>query len=330
MYIPESVKVRVRHDSQYDNATTPKDNTIPLGFITYVDDKGKLKKENSWNGWGDEYIGEFENSPMSGFKLENMVTRSRDYFGSGRTMYRVIHPNGFSFEISTDNLCELCMECEVNKCEFIGEYVLAWMGQSLILIGTKSTDYMVTVETTKLINNGNIPPTQLVIGKPYQRKDGKFIGYYLGRHKQVSVGTKVMVKIGDVWRNRDDYSGYYGNSEWKYVLYFKTEPKLKYVFANKYDHLDAYRLDYIQSPSAYECLKVTHEIKPDELTISNIALHNYGDVILPEYSDVSEIKEFMESAMDAYVTKSRSWMTSCKYDINIDWNLLPKANKYGK
>ena len=46
MYIPESVKVRVRHDSQYDNAATSKDNTIPLGFITYVDDKGKLKKEN--------------------------------------------------------------------------------------------------------------------------------------------------------------------------------------------------------------------------------------------------------------------------------------------
>ena len=40
MYIPESIKVRVRHDKQYDNATTAKTNNIPLGFVTYVDEKG--------------------------------------------------------------------------------------------------------------------------------------------------------------------------------------------------------------------------------------------------------------------------------------------------
>ena len=45
--------------------------TGKLAYVIYYDEKGKLRKETSWNSWRDDKIpnDEFENVPMEGFVL---------------------------------------------------------------------------------------------------------------------------------------------------------------------------------------------------------------------------------------------------------------------
>lgn len=45
--------------------------TGKLAYVIYYDEKGKLRKEASWNGWRDENIpnNEYDNIPTEGFVL---------------------------------------------------------------------------------------------------------------------------------------------------------------------------------------------------------------------------------------------------------------------
>ena len=50
--------------------------TGKLAYVIYYDQKGKLRKEASWNSWRDKNIpnDEFDNIPMEGFVLNTALT----------------------------------------------------------------------------------------------------------------------------------------------------------------------------------------------------------------------------------------------------------------
>jgi hypothetical protein len=328
MYIPESVKVRVRHDKQYDNAITAKTNNIPLGFVTFVDEKGVLKKEKSWNDWGDEYIGEFPNKPISGYKLENMVTRSRHYFGSGRTLYRVIHPDGFVFEISTDNLFEICMEGNVKNGEFLGSYLLAWEGNTLILLGEESSDYSKYVEVTKIVNQGALTPIQLVVGQPYQDKNGEYIGHYYGKYPIVNIDYTHNYLCKDRWGNSTYPVEYLFIADYKkkkkFIFVEEIQWELQdeaYLHTTLYNTITAY--PYVGDPKNLDISKYSiDDISADIYDI-------YDEVLINPYKNLDEVKDEITASVNAYVhnrNKDRD-LNKESVDTKINWNTFPKVIK---
>lgn len=53
--------------------------TGKLAYVIYFDEKGKLRKETSWQGWRDESIPNeiYDNEPMEGFVLNKKVGGDR-------------------------------------------------------------------------------------------------------------------------------------------------------------------------------------------------------------------------------------------------------------
>ena len=186
MFIPITLRVRVRYERPWNKGTrtygqldTAEPN--PLAYITYLNEKGKLMKEKSWTSWGTTDFGNFVNKPMSGFSLEKPVARSTDWFGSGRTMFRVTHPYGYQFEITANNLFEILQEAGVEKGSLLGEYILAWDGAKLALLPTSSELYREYAEVTTAVNAGGLKPSGLIPGTIYKNKGG-FEYVYLGRY----------------------------------------------------------------------------------------------------------------------------------------------------
>lgn len=310
MYIPKSIKVRVRHDNYYSNAVAKKEDKIPLAYITYVDDKGKLRKEKSWSEWGDEYIGEFSNSPMRGYRLENMVTRSRDYFGSGRSMYRVVNPNGFAFEITTDNFFEICMDTTIQRGVIEDDCVLAWDGANLALINLSSDIYKEYAQVTNLVDSGHIKASDLVIGKPYQNKAGDYIGYYLGKFPVIGSTSKY---ISD-----RDYSTY----AWHYECTIRF--KYAHLFANS-----TTSGSIITSPQVYECANPDKQVDISNINMEKIEKSLYHSHIIPEHmrngkSTIEELKKYTEIYMTHKLNKDYGSHNS-KNKYNFMWDTFPKA-----
>ena len=179
IYIPKKLKVgfQKREDTF----------TKRLAYVIYYDEKNVLRKEKSWEGWRDKKIDpeEYANLPQTGYILNKNVQRSRDWGSSGRTLFRVFHPDGFEFEISGDNLINLLMHSDISKREIMQECVLAWGGTELILMPTNSELYQESVAYTDM-QTEKLTKDDFVVGCEYiKRKDG--LGYmYLGKFNHIT------------------------------------------------------------------------------------------------------------------------------------------------
>lgn len=71
--------------------------TGKLAYVIYFDEKGKLRKETSWQGWRDECIPNeiYDNEPMEGFVLNKKVGGDRYGWNPRQTYTRVYDPSGF-------------------------------------------------------------------------------------------------------------------------------------------------------------------------------------------------------------------------------------------
>ncbi|GBG14811.1 uncharacterized protein NMK_2412 [Novimethylophilus kurashikiensis] len=174
LFIPSKLKVGF----QNRNDTF----TGKLAYVTYYDEKGKLRKEGSWTGWIDKSIDtlEIDNKPLAGFVLNKGVQRN-GYWGSGRSIVRVHHPDGFEFEISIDNLIGILMHSDVSKRDIVEECVFAWAGSDLVLLPVNSQDYLDSLEYTKK-QDGKVSAKSLVPGRQYALKKNDhvltYVGYY--------------------------------------------------------------------------------------------------------------------------------------------------------
>lgn len=189
--------------------------TGKLGYVIYWDDKGKLRKENSWQSWrhkpdswevpeflyewvdgkrvgtknpnakqyGDVVKPEaFDNVPTEGFVLN----KKAGGVGSGWGWHdrvekcRVYDPRGFEFEISIPNLLFILTECNSVKGKgLVGQFVYSWSGTELVLLPVSSNEYKECLEYTNL-QAKKVSLRDVKVGYNYKLKNGS-VATYLGK-----------------------------------------------------------------------------------------------------------------------------------------------------
>ena len=231
MIIPKNIHVGYQHRIGT--------HTDKLGFVTYKDDLGNLKFENSWNDWrhkpGDlkkPYNKEsgvhtdnvkpdiFDNVPTNGFILNKNVKRYSSF--SNAEYVRVWDPRGFEFEIKIENLLNIILYNGIDKGnEIKGELVYAWEDNR----AKKLTLLPVTTEQYK---------DHLKLKE--ETKDGIVIEKKL-KHKELEVGRKYKTKNNNIIIYMGEYPGtFYDYSNYgktknscKHLAYNITEQKFQYV-----------------------------------------------------------------------------------------------------
>lgn len=158
-----------------------------LAYVIYYDEKGKLRKEASWNSWRDKEIPneEYENIPTEGFVLNKKVGGVEESWGYDprRTYTRVYDPRGFEFEITIPNLLWLLENCNCIKGKGLeGEFVYGWDGKDLLLVPVDSPEYKNIKAKSEAINNKDfIKAADMILGATYQGKNEDKWYVYLGR-----------------------------------------------------------------------------------------------------------------------------------------------------
>lgn len=176
LYIPSIINVGYQ---ERENTYTGK-----LAYIVYTDEKGVIRKETSWKGWCKHFLGEFKNTPTSGFVLNKGVGGQRESYGwNTRNEYiRVYDPRGWEFEISVANLLFILQECTSTKGKGLeGEFVYSWDGKELVLIPTSCEDYKECLTFTEN-KSKKVSKADVRVGNWCTFKDGEK-KIYLGRHK---------------------------------------------------------------------------------------------------------------------------------------------------
>lgn len=160
--------------------------TGKLAYVIYFDEKGKLRKETSWQGWRDENIPNeiYDNEPMEGFVLNKKVGGDRYGWNPRQTYTRVYDPRGFEFEITIPNLLWILENCNCIKGKGLeGEFVYGWDGKELVLVPVESSDYKEIQEKNKVIHNNTfIKARDLIIGATYEDLNGNQY-VYMGKSK---------------------------------------------------------------------------------------------------------------------------------------------------
>ena len=137
MKIPS--KLKVGYNKRTDTYTGK------LAYVIYYDEKGKLRKETSWNSWCDKKLGsdEYPNEPTSGFVLNKKVGDYKSDWNHRQAAIRVYDPRGFEFEIGVENLLYILQECTSTKGKGLeGEFVYAFDKSDLVLLPVSSQEFI--------------------------------------------------------------------------------------------------------------------------------------------------------------------------------------------
>lgn len=212
LFIPKNIRVGFQNRSDT--------YTKKLAYVIYYDEKGKIRKETSWENWRDKKIDplELDNEPSSGFVLNKGVGGVRQSYGwNARNEYiRVYDPRGFEFEISVANLLFILQECTSTKGKGLeGNFVYAWSGKELVLLPTSCQEYEQSTNYTKL-QDQKITVKDMVPGCAYtNKKQQKLI--YMGRF---------------MWHTREvDYKRKRKNNySYDYKHFIKSISKKRHVF----------------------------------------------------------------------------------------------------
>lgn len=177
LFIPRRIKVGFQERSDT--------YTGKLAYVIYYDEKGKLRKEASWESWRKKEIDpqEYDNEPMDGFVLNKKVGGYAGDWGNFRQAYvRVYDPRGFEFEITVPNLLYILENTSSIKGKGLeGSFVYGWDGTDLVLVPTCSPDYgSLSKLNEKRFDHEAIKAKDLKIGAIYLTKQNTRL-IYMGR-----------------------------------------------------------------------------------------------------------------------------------------------------
>lgn len=137
--------------------------TGKLAYVIYYDEKGKLRKEASWNSWRDDKIpnDEFDNVPTEGFVLNKKAGDYSTGWDHRHAYCRVYDPRGFEFEITIENLLYILENANCIKGKGLeGEFIYGWDGKDLVLMPVESPDYKQISEFNKIMKTLQIIGSQ--------------------------------------------------------------------------------------------------------------------------------------------------------------------------
>jgi hypothetical protein len=209
IFIP--TKINVGYQKRKDTYTGK------LAYIIYYDERGKLRKETSWQNWRNKNIpnNEYDNVPTEGFVLNKKVGGYKSGWDFRQTYARVYDPRGFEFEITMENLLWILECCSSIKGKGLeGEFVYGYDGGNLLLIPTDSPDYQKFIAQSKAIqDNLFVKGSELVVGATYKsRNDIEYI--YLGRYNYYKKEENYLIREfrGSLYHPR------YKDVGWEYPL----------------------------------------------------------------------------------------------------------------
>ena len=204
--------------------------TGKLAYVIYYDEKGKLRKETSWNSWRDENIPneEFENVPTEGFVLNRRAGGVEESWGwnARKTYCRIYDPRNFEFEITIENLLYILENTNSIKGKGLeGEFVYGWDGKDLVLMPVDSLDYKQISEYNNILHNKEtVKAKDLKIGAAYLTKDNQeriYIGKFeVYNYDESNVGKQFWFayKYYDYdWV--DGQKKYRKDYKWKFVVH---------------------------------------------------------------------------------------------------------------
>lgn len=274
IFIPKTINVG--YQNRYDTYTGK------LAYVIYYDEKGKLRKETSWNSWRNKDIpnDEFENVPTEGFVLNKKAGDYSTGWDHRHAYCRVYDPRGFEFEISIENLLYILQNttCIPGK-GLQGEFVYGWDGTDLVLMPVVAPDYKQIATYNKIIhNNESIKTRDLLLGATYLTKEN-IQWIYMGRFETYGYGYE-FVQDGKTMRTKrysdlpieESYMGRrvishksinnlsYGKMHWfarlyndKYVFeQFKSVPKNKLISCVDDKCTSKYSEIYDEMESSYQ------------------------------------------------------------------------------
>lgn len=269
-FIPN--KIKVGYQERSDTFTGK------LSYIIYYDERGKLRKEKSWNSWRDNSIpdNEFDNIPIEGFYLNKAVGGTKYSWDYRRSYCRIYDPRGFEFEIGIDNLLWILehSECVKGK-KLTGKFVYSWVGTELVLLPCDSEEYDESRSTSdKSIESGSIKLSDLIPGALYKVK---YLNYEV-RSKRLGSGES------------DDSCIFLGN--FKLSKFLNTGYETKPIFYDKNTDLaftmTKENIKFMIEPnflSKEEIENLTHRFN-----ISAYSYEFWKSDIVENFIDVSSIK----------------------------------------
>jgi hypothetical protein len=303
IYIPKKIKVgyRERNDTY----------TKKLAYVVCFDERGKLRKEASWEGWRDKKIEphEFENEPTSGFVLNKKIGGYSSGWNHRQTYVRVYDPRGFEFEINVTNLLYILENANSIKGKGLeGEFVYGWEGKDLILIPTESPDYVELTKYNEIVHNNEfIKAKELKIGGTYLSKDNTE-HIYMGKFDEYNYD-------GTLKKGKSFYFAYpnkYSQEEGKYSFTTMKTMTKKYIscvseecvenYANIFDQLEC---EYKYSPIDYTKDEYVYYTKEEVFNMLNgkiNAWRNYANV----YTDLNNVNTLAYRYSSHIPTKGRT------------------------
>lgn len=230
MFIPRKIKVgfQEREDTY----------TGKLGYATYIDEQGKVRKETSFDIWRNYRFEPeiFENTPMSGFVLNKKAGgiekgQRRSRWKQRQTYIRIYDPRGFEVEISVENHLFILehMNCMIGK-GLDGELIYAWAEKELILLPVNSIEYQEIKRASEERNERKfVKAKELVVGSTYFTSPKETM-VYLGLFDEY-----------DILNQKSVYNHVVGEERYSSV----KKPKQQHYFAKKatgYDKQHPYDL----------------------------------------------------------------------------------------
>lgn len=210
IFVPQKINVGFQNRSDT--------YTGKLAYVIYYDEKGKLRKETSWQSWRDKKIPneEYENVPTEGFVLNKKVGGVEESYGWDvrKTYTRIYDPRGFEFEITIPNLLWILENCNCIKGKGLeGEFVYGWDGKDLVLVPVDTPDYKEIEEKNKIIHNNEfIKAKELIVGATYETLNGeKYV--YMGKFDTYYEKTNFYYD-GSYWSNRTKGYEYDVDDSW--------------------------------------------------------------------------------------------------------------------
>lgn len=283
VYIPKTLKVGFQKRSDtYDGK---------LSYVTYIDEKGKHRKQTSWENWRDKDIEprDVENIPTSGFVLNKSVGGVRQSWGwNTRQEYaRIYDPRGFEFEITFPNLLYILQYTDCLNKEIVSECVYAWHGKELVLVPIVADEYQNALAYTKT-QLGKVSARDLQVGTTYITKKMNHV-VYLGRYMCYWYEMK-----GSNWKQGIERYGY---NVKKHHMFYELEDKYIKATSSMSFLSKALHTDHVENAAEYldifknrrESAPITHlstrpirnlpEV-PEEITRYNYStyMHVYGKI----------------------------------------------------
>lgn len=200
LFIPK--KIRVGFQTRNDTYTKR------LAYVIYYDNKGKLRKETSWESWRDKTIDpeEYDNVPTEGFVLNKNVGGRGGWYDERMAYVRVYDPRGFEFEITIPNLLYILENTNSIKGKGLeGEFVYSWDGKDIVLLPICAPDYVELQKFNEKVFRGTtLKVKDLVIGGTYIDKHNSHY-IYMGKYDYYAKGYKINDKVFSTYAKMRNY-----------------------------------------------------------------------------------------------------------------------------